>query len=425
MARISPFAAVRYDFARAGAPRTLCCPPYDIISPAGQKALESENPYNVIRLERPLGEDRYRRAGETLRQWLAEGILRRDDAPAYYVYRLDFSDGGTPSSVHGFFARVGVEPFENGVVLPHEETLSKDKSDRFNLMSETFCNISPVYSLYEDDNRVVDDLLAEAMGAAPDVTLTDGDGVTHSLWAVTDPQRQAALTNAMADRRLLIADGHHRYETALAFWQERQKENPGLAVDDPMGTVLMMLVDMHHPGLVVWPTHRLVRDLAGFSPDALPDALAADFTAKTCPVTEDIVSVIQETPHTVGLYTGGETVTLLTLKDPDAVRKALPGKSEAYCSLEVSLLHALILEPHLGIDKEQLAAQTHLTYTRSLSEALDGVTGGAFQCAFLLPATPVPMIGRVADEGERMPQKSTYFYPKLITGLVIHPLSDM
>ncbi len=424
MSVISPFSAIRYNPERAGLLRCLCCPPYDVISSAEQAAIEEENPYNIIRLEKPQGEDRYRRAGETLRQWLSEDILRQDKTPAYYLYRLDFTDRGAPLSVYGFFARVKVEPFESGVILPHEETLSKDKSDRLNLMRETFCNISPIYSLYEDAAGVVDALLQTQMSGAPDETFTDAQDVTHSMWVLTDPARIALLTGAMASKRLLIADGHHRYETALAFWQEQREKQPALSEDDPMGSVLMMLVEMNNPGLVVWPTHRLVRDVSGFSVAALLAALAADFQLSECPVADDVVTLIERTPNTVGLYAGGDRVTLLTCRSSDTAKQALPGKSAAYCSLEVSLLHALILEPHLGIDKEQLAAQTHLTYTRSLREAIDGVRDKTYQCAFLLPSTPVPMIGQVADAGERMPQKSTYFYPKLTTGLVVHPLRE-
>ncbi|MDR3207365.1 MAG: DUF1015 domain-containing protein [Oscillospiraceae bacterium] len=424
MAYIAPFRALRYDTDRAGELGELCCPPYDIISPVGQAALEAQSPYNVIRLERPLGEDRYRRAGETLRRWLSDGILRRDGDPAYYVCRMDFAEGGAPRSVYGFFARVGLEPFGQGSVLPHEETLSKDKSDRFSLMEQTFCNISPIYGLYSDPTGGADARLRAAMSAPPESAFTDGDGVTHSLWTVTDPIAQAALTGALADRRIYLADGHHRYETALSFFEAKRRSHVPLA-GDPLGGVLMMLVALDHPGLVVWPTHRLVHGLPDFDPNALTAALAEDFTVTPCLAEpEALAAALAASPRTVGLYSGGPAALLLTLRNPEAIRQALPHKSDAYRALEVSLLHALILEPRLGIGRAQLADQTYLTYTRSLPEALDGVRGGGHQCAFLLPSTPVPMIGTVADAGERMPQKSTYFYPKLATGLVINPLDD-
>ncbi|MCL2747033.1 MAG: DUF1015 domain-containing protein [Oscillospiraceae bacterium] len=425
MARISPFAALRYNETLTRDAGKLCCPPYDIIPIDRQPILEAENPCNIIRLERPLGEDCYCRAGALLRAWREEGILDRDDAPAYYVYRMSFADGLVSRAVYGFFARVGLEPFEKGVILPHEETLSKDKSDRYALMSETFCNISPIYGLYEDPEGFPNDTLLSAMAADPDTSFTDGDGVTHSLWVVSEPGALSALTRALADTRIIIADGHHRYETALAFFADQKQKNADLPPDSPLGTVLMFLADMRHPDLVVWPTHRLVRGLPGFSADALAASLAEGFWQTTCPADAVAVSArLAETPHTVGFYAGGDRVTLFTLKDSGDVRRRLPGKSEAYCALEVTMLHTCILEPHLGIDKKKLAAQDHLIYTRDFAEACDKVRSGEFQCAFLLPPTPVPMIGRVAGHGERMPQKATYFYPKLTTGLVIHPIDE-
>jgi len=433
MAEITPFAALRYDTARAGTMDTLCCPPYDIIPPDRQKALEAKNPYNTIRLERPLGEDCYRRAGALLRTWQEKGILKQDAVPAYYVYRMDFAEGkssnepsmtaGKSCGVYGFFARVHVEPFGAGVILPHEETLSRDKTDRFSLLSEIFCNISPIYGLYEDHSGRADQILRKAMAAPPDVCFPDGDGVTHSLWTLCDPASLAVLTQALAGRRILIADGHHRYETSLAFYEEQKQKKPDLPPDSPLGTTLMLLTEAGHPGLVVWPTHRLVCGLPGFSSGALLEALAGDFDCETGPAGADLPRRLSERPNTVGLYAGGDTVTMLTLREPGNLRRALPGKSQAYCALEVSLLHTLILEPHLGINKERLAAQTNLIYTRSLEDAYEGVRNGAYQCAFILPPTPVSMIGHVAAHGERMPQKSTYFHPKPTTGLVIHSLT--
>ena len=423
MAKISPFTALRYNTAMAGDIQTLCCPPYDVISPERQAALKSQNPYNAIHLELPSGEDRYRRAGALLRAWWQNGILKRDEISSYYVYRLDFNDG-QPRNLYGFFARASLEPFDKGIILPHEETLSKDKTDRYLLLQETLCNISPIYGLYEERDGAIEQALQAAMNAAPDISFTDDDMVTHSLWPMKNPGALEMITRALSDKRVLIADGHHRYETALDFYQEQKQKTPALPADSPLGTILMFLVDMYHQDLVVWPTHRLIRGLPDFSERALTVSLSRDFDMETCPADAHTPARLAEMPNTVGLYTGGDTVTLLRSKEPDAVLRALPEKSAAYRALEVSLLHACILEPYLGIDKEKLAGQTHLVYTRDLGEVYEKVRDGDFQCAFLLPATPVSMIGRVADMGERMPQKSTYFYPKLTTGLIFHPLKD-
>ncbi|MDR1158093.1 MAG: DUF1015 domain-containing protein [Oscillospiraceae bacterium] len=423
MAVIKPFAALRYDYGRAGAAETLCCPPYDVISPDVQAEMERQNPYNVIRLERPLGNDRYAEAGRRLRAWLRDGVLYRDPAPAYYVYRLSFDDRGVPNAVHGFFARVRLTDFAAGIVLPHEETLSKDKSDRFSLMEHTLCNISPVYALYEDGAQTAEAVLAAAMDAPPAVRFTDSDGVTHEMWPVTAPDTQAALTAALAPERILIADGHHRYETALAFRDARRAADPSLPPEAPSDHIMMMLVNLHHPGLVVWPTHRLVRRLPSFSEADTLARLADAFEITHGIAPEEVEAALAARPHMVALYAGGGEAALLTLRDTDAPARLLPDRSPDYRALDVTLLHTMILAPLFGIDRDNMARQENLVYTRSLEEALGGVRSGAFQCAFLLAPTPVSAIGRVAGAGERMPQKSTYFYPKLTTGLVIHPLS--
>jgi uncharacterized protein (DUF1015 family) len=422
VAVIRPFGALRYNYDRAGAAETLCCPPYDVIPPDTQAAMERKNPYNAIRLERPLGDDRYAEAGRRLRAWLRDGVLYRDPAPAYYAYRLSFDDRGTPNAVHGFFAGVRLTDFAAGVVLPHEETLSKDKSDRFSLMEHTLCNISPVYGLYEDGTHAAEAVLAAATDTPPAVRFTDSEGVTHEMWPVTAPEAQAALTAALAPERILIADGHHRYETALAFRDARRALDPSLPPEAPSDYIMMMLVNLHHPGLVVWPTHRLVRGLPSFSAEDTLARLAGAFEITRGADPEGIEAALAARPHTVAFCAGHETA-LLTLRDANAPARLLPDRSPDYRALDVTLLHTMILEPLFGIDRNNMARQENLVYTRSLEEALRGARTGAFQCAFLLAPTPVSAIGRVAGAGERMPQKSTYFYPKLTTGLVIHPLS--
>ncbi len=422
MATIVPFRALRYDTAKAGSPESLCCPPYDIIPPARQAEMEAESPYNVIRLERPLGEDCYRRAGETLKSWRDGGILKQDEAPAFYRYSIRFDDRGTQRTLSGFLARVKLAAFSENVVLPHEETLSKDKSDRFSLMEATFCNISPVYGLYRDDDGRVERLLTRG-ASTPAADFTMPDDTRHSLTPVTDPTLTKALSEAFSDKQIIIADGHHRYETALDFERARRAENPRLPYDDPCSYIMMMLVSFHHPGLVVWPTHRLVKGFPDFDAAMFTGKLLADFHVKRHAGLSYIEETLLETPHTVGLYAGGDGFWTIAPRDPaGALRRALPDKSEAYRGLEVSLLHSLLLEPYFGIDRENLAAQKNLTYTRSLDEALDSVRQGLSQAAFLLPPTRIADIAAVSAHGERMPQKSTYFYPKLITGLTINPL---
>ena len=375
MAEIQPFRGLRFT-EKAGDIGALTCPPYDIISEEQRQAYLQGNPCNVIRLELPReGEDPYQQAGETLRRWMEEELLRQDTQPALYIYEEEFRSAvteGEVKKVKGFICRVKAEPFSKGVVLPHEETLSKAKQDRLNLMKATGCNFSQIYSLYMDEEHVTRERIDNLSKDPPRYEFNDGL-VTHRMWIVNDPVAINAICEDFADRKLYIADGHHRYETAVNF-SNYCHENGIAPEGGEADYVMMMLVDMEHEGLVVFPTHRLVRDLENF----------------------DAQTVLE------------------------GCREHLPDKSAASQGLDVTVLHSLVLEKLMGIDKENMANQKNLTYTRSMEEALESVQNGQSQCAFLLNPTRVTEIRDVAAAGEKMPQKSTYFYPKLITGLVMN-----
>lgn len=435
MAEIRPFRALRYT-PEAGNMAELVCPPYDIISESQRLAYLKRNPHNIIRLELPRdGEDPYAQAGETLRSWMEEGILRQDDQAAFYVYEIVFdlegmSDisglSGGQRSVAGLIAQVHLEEFSKGIVLPHEETLSKAKTDRFNLMKATGCNFSDVYALYMDDGGEMEtgDVLALVMRDQPLTELTDEAGLIHRLWAVTDPALVDSIQKRFADTKLYIADGHHRYETALNYRNHLREQ--GVPEGTDADYVMMMLVEMSHPGLVVFPTHRLLRGLEGFDPAALLEACRADFEV-TPDIAVDSMDELLENAYQAGqkafgFYTGGDTFTLLTLRNTAVMDALLPELSPVSRQLDVNVLHSLILERLLGIDKENMKNQVNLTYTRSLREALDGVDAGVYQACFILNPTRVEEIRDVAAAGEKMPQKSTYFYPKLITGLTMNRL---
>ena len=435
MAEIRPFRALRFT-PEAGDMRELVCPPYDIISESQRLSYLKRNPHNIIRLELPRdGADPYAEAGRTLREWLEQGILRQDEQPAFYCYEIAFDLPGLSDisgmmggrrSVAGLIAQVKLEEFSKGIVLPHEETLSKAKADRFELMKATGCNFSDVYALYMDDGGEMEtlDTLELIMREAPLTEVTDEAGLVHRLWAVTDPTLTAAIQARFADTRLYIADGHHRYETALRYRDTLRAE--GVPEGTDADYIMMMLVEMDHPGLVVLPTHRLIRGLQGFDPAALLESCRAEFdvlpglTLES--LDETLENAYQAGQKAFGVYTGGDFFTLLTLRDEAVMDAALPELSPASRHLDVNVLHTLILERRLGIDKRNMAAGVNLTYTRSLREALDDVEAGAYQAAFLLNPTRVEEIRDVAAAGEKMPQKSTYFYPKLITGLTMNRL---
>ena len=406
---------------------TLVCPPYDIISEEQRQKFIETNPHNIIRLELPAGEDRYKTAGSLLKEWLTDGILAKDDADNIYVYEMEFSAHDSRRSVKGFISLVKLEEFSKGIILPHEETLSKAKTDRFNLMSETFCNFSSIYSLYMDEDGTAYNAIDGCSQGTADMEVTDSDGTIHRIWCVHDETVLDRVTTLFGDKKLYIADGHHRYETALNF--HKHLCATGVSNESSLsGYISMMLVNMEHDGLVVFPTHRIVRDLKNFDIDQLLHKCAEYFDVS---IEQDIYSIenhldalYKENQKAFALYTGGDTYALLRLKDKNAIKTLLPVMSDSYCQLDVSILHSLILERMLGIDKENMANQVNLTYTRNFNEAIGSVRNSNANCAFILNPTRVSEIRDVALAQEKMPQKSTYFYPKLITGLVMNKFSE-
>ncbi len=421
MANIYPFRAWRFS-EDAGAVNELICPPYDIISEEQRKAYLTRNEHNIIRLELPReGADPYAEAGKTVKEWCQDGTLVRDEAAAFYVYNIRFEVNGECKDVAGILAAVELSPFSEGVVLPHEWTLSKAKTDRLNLMKATGFNFSDIYSLHQADiTSVLDGVMANDR---PIEDVEDENGLRHTLWAITDADTIRTIQEAFADAKLYIADGHHRYETALNYKHYRAESGIPVAGAD---RVMMMLVDMAHPGLVVFPTHRLLRDLPAFDADALLDACEADFEIERdlplAKADEKLAKAYDDGKKAFVCFTGGEKAALLTLTNTALMDALLPEESAVSRQLDVNVLHSAILERVLGIDKENMAQQINLTYTRDRDEAIDGVNNGAFQCAFLLNPTRVSEIQGVAAAGEKMPQKSTYFYPKLITGLTMNEL---
>lgn len=421
MAEIRPFKALRFT-AKAGDIDKLCCPPYDIISKQQRKTYLVANPYNVIRLELPKeGNDPYKEAAKTLDKWLEDGIVAVDKTPSIYIYEEAFKVNGKEYSFKGFICRVKIEEFSKGVILPHEETLSKAKTDRFNLMCATGCNFSQIYALYNDDNGSTFKLIDKLSNTVPHQEFCDSEGVTHRLWAVPENEEVRLICRQFENRRLYIADGHHRYETALNY--RNHLRQTGIH-DENADYVMMMLVDIANPGLVVFPTHRIVRDLEVFDTNRILAECREYFEIEK--ISEDLIEQKLSEKYSnhkkAFVYYDKSHYYLLTLKDLSVMEKLLPDKSKSLRELDVSVLHTLILEKIFGIDAENLAKQVNLTYTRDINEAIDSVKNGSTNCAFILNPTRVDEIAKVAAAGEKMPQKSTYFYPKLITGLVMNKI---
>ena len=420
MATVKAFKALRFT-QKAGDISELVCPPYDIISEEERREYIEKNPCNIIRLELPKeGSDPYAEAEKVLCDWRDNGLMEKDGQEGLYIYEIQFKVNGVESTVSGLVSRVKLEEFSKGVVLPHEQTLSKAKEDRLNLMKATNCNFSQIYSLYMDGGKIFD--LCEQQKKRPaDITARDRDGLVHRLWVVTDPEFIKAVEQGFEDKKLYIADGHHRYETALNYRNFLRQE--GKATPDSE-YIMMFLADMEQKGLYVLPTHRIVRGLESFDREKLLCGCRENFEVTENLSAEEIKEQLDRAygagKAAFGLYTKGNYDLLVS--KVSAVPEGEEEQSLSLRSLDVSILHTLVLEKELGIDRENMAKQINLTYTRDRDEAVCAVDSGKAQCAFILNPTKVEEIKNVALDGEKMPQKSTYFYPKLITGLVMNSL---
>lgn len=426
MANVRPFCGLRYNTEKVGSLSFVTAPPYDIISDAEQESLVTRHKNNIITLE--LGKNyktdddnnnRYTRARDCMNEWISLDILKKDNTPSYYIYEEIFEISGTTRNLRGIISAVELVPFSEKIVLPHEETLSKAKADRFNLMNETHANFSPVYFLYMDERKIVSSIISDVCSSkTPDESFTTDDGIIHNMWIVNDKSTCSIIENSFKDKQLFIADGHHRYETALNF-SKTLPENYGAQ------HILAFSVEMDDPGLVVLPTHRIVKNIENFNEEHVLSQLKEYFyihKVYTDNIEKTAEKLLEENiaEITFVFYTGNDYFHLLKLKDYDAMSKLLPEKSEAYHKLDVSVLHTLILDKIFNINTENMANQKNLLYTKFSTEAIEAVKENQVNCSFLLNGTKIRQIKDVSLNNEKMPQKSTYFYPKLITGLVIN-----
>jgi uncharacterized protein (DUF1015 family) len=432
---IRPFRALRYDPATIGDPSLVVAPPYDVIDAREEERLLARHLANVVRLDKPSeqpgdeADDRYRRAARTLAAWRSDGTLHKDPHPSIYLYEQTYLVPGTDvvRTQRGFFARLRLHAFDEGAVLPHERTMSGPKEDRYKLLRATGVNTSPVVALYDGAGGAGRSVLDAVMAGAADVDLTDEDGVRHRLWAMSadgDAAETVAPLLAAASRgAVTIADGHHRYETALRYRDERRMSR-SCEEDPPFDYILTLFVDAAGEPLTVLPTHRIVRGLGDDGAAALLDKVETLFEVQPEASSADL----RRRFEAAGLASGGEGRfglwtraggALLTARR-EAFEELLP-EGGALRSLDVSLLGAA-LERLAGIDGDAVTAGA-IEYTKSAGEAIERVEAGldGADAAFLLEPTPVAAVLAVAADGDVMPQKSTYFYPKALTGLVINP----
>jgi uncharacterized protein (DUF1015 family) len=438
MAEIVPFHAIRYAATRGRALAQLLAPPYDQVSQVQRDELLRRSPHNVIHLT--LGEDRagdgpganrYTRAGEYLRAWLAEGVLRRDPTPAIYPLEERFwSPDGRDLSRRGFIAAVRLHEFSEGIIVPHEKTLNAPKADRLENMRQVKANLSPLFGLYRDDGDATARALAAATAGDPTAETDTDDGVHHRLWRTEDPALVKAFQEVLASKRIFLADGHHRYETALVYRRLIEAGTPGLPAHGGHHYMLMLLCPMNDPGLFMFATHRLLFGLPDFSLPRFLEALGRYFRVEL--LDEDLrrpagrawaISKLAE--H------GGKASTFLmvtaedrrarvvTLRDDvDLSGVGLPG-SPTLLALDVTTLHSIVLQHILGLSPEAQGNQANLTYARDAGEAVNRVLSGEHQIGFLLNPTPMWQVEALGDAGETMPQKSTLFHPRLWSGLAL------
>jgi uncharacterized protein (DUF1015 family) len=416
MADVRPLTALHYNLAAIPSLADVVAPPYDVIDARRRAELLGHSPFNVVEIDLPrVAEgDPYEHAAETLEEWTLQGILVADREPALWALTQEYAaPDGKRHVRRGLLSRVRVTPYGAGLVRPHERTHPGPKEDRLRLTEATRHNLSPIFSLHPGDAwRHVE----AHTRSRPWGQLTDDEGVAHRVWRITDADAHRAVAAELADAELLIADGHHRYETSSVYAD-------AIGGEGPHRYTLMCLVSLSDPGLTVLGYHRLLTDLGDrASQQALREAMLESFAVEETPLErldpsgEPGVGVFGyvDAHHRTGYR--------LRLTDPGAVERALPGASPAYRELDAAILEALLLRGALGMSEVDLEAKRGIAYTASADEALAALDGGA-HAAFLLRPTPVEQVRAVADTGETMPPKSTFFHPKLLTGLVFNPLS--
>ncbi|MDR3195374.1 MAG: DUF1015 domain-containing protein [Endomicrobium sp.] len=402
MAEIKPFRAIRYSKENI---TNFICPPYDVISRQEKERLQKLSQFNIVNIELPdqtNKNNKYRNASELLRLWQDEGVLVRDAAPAFYFYEQVFDDHGIKMTRRGFFAALKLENphSEKGSIKPHEKTLSKPKADRLSLLKVTKANISPIFGLFDDEHRVVVDICKRIVRRNPSAVAKDKDGVFHKLWTVDDEDIIKTLEKCLSNKKIFIADGHHRYETAWSYSQERKEKDKHYSQHSEYNYVMSYLCPIEDLGISIWPTHRVIE-----APDDLETNIEKYFDLH---LAKDFQKLSKKEIQPIMIFKNGK-YRVLTIKKEDFLKKAMPGKSKAYRNLAVSALHHVLM-PDIGASE--------FIYVKDDKEAvlLAKKTG---KMAIIVPSTPIQSLKAVSLSNETMPQKSTYFYPKLASGIVI------
>jgi uncharacterized protein (DUF1015 family) len=429
MAEIQPFQGVLYNTQRVK-PGDVLTQPYDKITSSMRERYLKLSPYNLIRIE--LGKEeagdsetnnKYTRARDLYQTWLRDGILRRSGKPALYYLEQTFAAPGGSGTLtrKALVARVRLHRWEEGVILPHEHTLSNPKADRIALLRACGAQQGQIFMLYPKPSGTGLSPVQSLADGRPTIECTDDYGVVNKLWEISDPAAIKATQDGLRDLKFYIADGHHRYETALAFRDECRAAAAKADPNAPYEFVMATLVDMSDPGLVVLPTHRTVAHLSGFDRQRFRKQLTKNFSIEPHPTLEKLLAAMKGGQHLIGMR-DAEGFALLRPKNLDALRPLFADKPPLWHTLDVAILHVGILEALLGIDEVRLREESNVTYWREPEKAAELAHTGKSQLAFLLNPTHVKEVKAIADARSRMPQKSTDFYPKLLSGIVINDL---
>ncbi len=441
MANIRPFRGIFYNREKIKELWRVLAPPYDIISGEAQERYYEMSQYNVIRLI--LGKDfpgdneinnRYTRAAQFFRRWLDEEILVRDESACIYLleqeYELSFdildeakSPRGKGEIIRrrGIIALAQLEDFSTGIVRPHERTMAEPKRDRLNLLRACKANFSQIFTIYEDPEKRIDRLWEEKRKATPLIDLINGENIKHTLWRINDKKSLNWIMEGMRDKKLFIADGHHRYESALEYRNELRKSNPRDAAREDYNYVMAYFVNMENGGINILPVHRGIKNFEGFDREKLILEVGKYFDVRIFNSLKDLMGQVKDgkAKHRIGMYAGGNEFYLLVLKEERITKELIRGKTETFCRLDIVILQRLIIEKILGISSQ---SQEIVTYSEKTNDMVTKVRDGSQCVAFFLKPINMGEFKAIVEAGEIMPKKSTYFYPKLLSGLVINKI---
>ena len=429
MAKIFPFHGITYSTEKIDDLSSVVTPPYDRIDSQDQEKFYRHSPYNIIRIikgkAKPNDDDidnRYTRAVAYMERWRIEGILTRAAQPALYAYYQEYNAQGITYLRKGFVALVELEPSGDGV-KGHETTLAGPKADRLKLIRATQANFGHIFMLYSDPKRQANQEIDRAItGQEPNWQALDNDGNRHMLWEINNKETIAVLQEAMADKALYIADGHHRYETAVTFMEECRAAGWQTIGAESFQCRMMTMININEPGIVIFPTHRVIHNLIAFDRKEFLGNLAGNFVIEELTALSEILHALahrEKGEHLFGLYMGGNDFYLLRLRDEQIMDEIIKDRSPEWKRLDVTILHQALLEPLLGIDEAALQTQTNVDYVRDSEQAIAMVQAGSHQLALIMNPTTIDEVRIISDLHEKMPQKSTDFYPKLLTGLVM------